>query len=275
MDTWGVLVWNMALMSPGKGKAKENHAHAAQLLDQHGLQVALLTEASVFHMKQANAEASAAGLPEPYVFSPVGTKGRDYFTDADGERRPMIRSRCSAAVMSPLGPRLLGEDDVRARVGSRIVNMPFTTSRPGTWVAATVETVVGPVTCVSLYGLIEEPTDASMHTALSEVSPVFTDPDYKELVLLGGDFNIGEGLSDPSARKRSSIVLKRIEEYGLRDCLAECSKGDGIIDEALRVDYLFASEALMSRLDRCIEVPQKEWGPLSDHAPIVVEFRAS
>lgn len=36
-----------------------------------------------------------------------------------------------------------------------------------------------------------------MHRALSEISPIFSDPEYSVLVLLGGDFNISTRARGP------------------------------------------------------------------------------
>ena len=216
VDRWAVLVWNMGLMSPGRS-AKANLAYLSDLIDKHAVKAALLNEARVRYLEQANVDAARNGSPPPFVFSEEGIKGRDFWTDEHGVRKLKDRTRWSAAVMSPLGPDVLNEEAVRARRSYRnkLVDIPFTNSRPGAWIAATVPTENGPVTCVSLYGLIEELTDASMHRTLSEISPIFSDPNYKKLVLLGGDFNISTGFSDPSAREQSRIVLDRIKAYGL------------------------------------------------------------
>ena len=61
---------------------------------------------------------------------------------------------------------------------------------------------VGHVTCVSLYGLLEELSDASVHRSLSEISPIFSDPKYKNLVLVGGDLNTSTAWSDHGHRVR-------------------------------------------------------------------------
>ena len=307
MDRWGVLVWNMGLMSPGRS-AKPNLAYLADLIDEHAVKVALLNEASVSHLRQANAEAETDGSPPPFAFSEEGIKGRDFWTDQQGVRKPYDRKRWSASVMSPLGPAVLGEEDVQARRPYRTkeIDIPFSNSRPGTWIATTVPMENESVTCVSLYGLIEELTDASMHRSLSEISPLFSDPKYKEQVLLGGDFNISTALSDPSAREQSRIVLDRIKAYGLVDCLARWRKekrlprmpGCRCEDEdchtltrltpnkpgaelpwqertSAQVDYLFASEPVADRLDEVVEIPPEKWERFSDHSPIITKFRAS
>jgi hypothetical protein len=304
---WSVLVWNMGLMSRGRS-AEQNMAYLSRLVEKHAVSIALLNEASVAHLRGANSAAADGGHPLPFSFSEDGTVGRDFWTDGRGVRKLKTRKRWSAAIMSPLGPTLLGEDDVRARSSSgrvRVVDIPFSNSRPGTWIAATVHIGSERIACVSLYGLIEELTDASMHRSLSEISPIFSDPEYRDLVLLGGDFNISTGLADSSARERSRIVLNRIEAYGLVDCLGKWRKdrelpaleGCRCADKPCRhtltrlapnrpgaqvpwqkrnpiqVDYLFASETLASRLDEVIEIPPGEWERFSDHSPIIAKFR--
>jgi hypothetical protein len=309
MKPWGVLVWNMALMSPGARSAEENMGYLSQLVEHYSIKVALLNEASVYHLKKANAKAVGDGRPKPFAFSEQGTKGRDFWTDEEGVRKPYNRKRWSAAVMSPLGPTVLGENDVRATSSyaahRRRPDIPFTNSRPGSWIAATVAVGTEKVTCVSLYGLIEELTDASMHRSLSEISPIFSDPRHNGLVLLGGDFNTITA-SDGSVSERDRIVLDRIWAYGLVDCLAERRDENAVPAPTnpdsedkprgytltrlipnkagehiprqdrrhLQVDYLFASQGLADRLDAVIEISPDEWERYSDHRPIIAMFRA-
>jgi hypothetical protein len=298
----------MALMSPGSSDAERNMAYLSELEERYGVKIALLSEASVPHLRAANAAAAREDRPHPFALSEEGTIGRDFWTDKDKVRKLKNRKNWSAAVMSPLGLDPLGEEDVRARALSRrnrLVDIPFTNSRPGTWIAATVRIGAESITCVSLYGLIEELTDASMHRSLSEISPIFSDPEHSESVLLGGDFNISTGLADPSARERSRIVLDRIRAYGLVDCLprwredqqlppmAGCRCDDEPCRHTLtrltpnkrgaevpwqerspiQVDYLFASEGLASQLDEIIEIPPDEWERYGDHSPIIAKFR--
>lgn len=309
MDSWGVLVWNMALMSPGSSSADRNMTYLSELVEAHEVKAVLLNEASVPHLIAANAAAERDGHPQPFAFSAVGTRGRDLWIDKRGVRKSYDRKRWSASVMSPLGVERLGENAVKARAASRrnaVIDIPFTNSRPGTWIAAKVHIGGESLTCVSLYGLIEELTDASIHRSLSDISPIFSDPAHNELVLLGGDFNIGTGLADPSARERSRIVLDRIRAYGLVDCLAtwhekmklppmrSCRCDDEPCRHTLtrltpnrrdsdapwwerdpiQVDYLFASEALAKQLDEVVEISPDEWERYSDHRPVIARFRS-
>ena len=57
-----------------------------------------------------------------------------------------------------------------------------------------------------------------MHRSLSEVSPIFSDPAYRDLVLLGGHFNTFTGNRAGHAY-RDRLVLDRIKAYTLEDCL--------------------------------------------------------
>ena len=272
------------------------------------MRVALLSEADVFTLEAKNDDARRNREPEPAAFSKEGTRSRQYW-DKDGVRTLYDRTKWSAAVVVPLGAESLGEDDVRASIPTRkspLIDIPFENSRPGTWVAATAKASTETITCISLYGLIEEPTDASMHRSLSEISPIFSDSTYKKLVLLGGDFNVGTGLTEPAdAAERSRIVLERIEAYGMTDCLAAWRKDHGLpplsgckcVDEpcthtltrltpnkkgqsiswekriAPQVDYLFASKVLADRLDDVVEIHPDEWERYSDHRPIIAMFR--
>ena len=302
-------MWNMGLMSQGRSRAEPNMAYLEGLVNTHAIKIALLNEANVRYLEEANAGAANDGRPKPFVFSEEGTLGRDFWIDKQGLRKLKNRKRWSVAIMSPDGPDLLGEKDVRARAPSRrnpVIDIPFTNSRPGTWIAATVRVGSESITCVSLYGLIEELTDASMHRSLSDISPLLSDPNHNRTVLLGGDFNIGTGLADPSARERSRIVLERIRAMGLVDCLAAWREKNDLPPligcrcdgnpcrhtltrlspnrpnsdvpwenrDPVQVDYLFASEELANRTDDVIEIPPSEWERYSDHRPIIARFRS-
>jgi endonuclease/exonuclease/phosphatase family metal-dependent hydrolase len=300
MATWTALVWNMGLGSFRRGTATKTWGRLSELMEERSVDVALLSEASVYQMRAANADAIREGQPEPFFFSEEGTKGRDFWTDDNGIRKAYDRSRWSAAVMSPLGPNSLGEDDVRATSAShtnpRRPDIPFTNSRPGSWVAATVPMGMERVTCISLYGLIEELSDASMHRSLSEISPIFSDPAYKDLVLVGGDLNTSTPWPDHARRLRDEGVLERIKAYGLIDSLKQARKPGRLenctcvfgqdcqhtwtrVDPKQKghktpyqMDYMFASVALARRLTSCEALSPLEWEQFSDHSPIIATF---
>ena len=293
--------------------ASETWAYLDRLIADHSVRVALLSEADVFSLETRNDDASRNREPQPAVFSAEGTLSRRYWAK-NGVRTLHDRTQWSTAVVAPLGAESLGEDDVRASIPTRnppLIDIPFENSRPGTWVAATAQVGAETITCISLYGLIEELTDASMHRSLSDISPIFSDSAYNELVLLGGDFNVGTGLTEPAdAAERSRIVLERIEAYGMTDCLAAWRKEHGLpplsgckradepgVDEpcthtltrltpnkegqsiswekriAPQIDYVFASKVLADRLDNVVEIHPDEWEQYSDHRPIIAMFR--
>ena len=151
-------------------------------------------------------------------------------------------------------------------------SVPFVCSRPGSWIAATVQIPpANQVTAVAMYGLMDEFSDASVHRSLSEASPVLDDPRYRQQVLIGGDLNTGTQW--PAAEPfiaRDLNLLQRFEALGLVDCLAAmrpagrlegcgCTFGDGCThtrtrrdprwpDVPYQTDYLWASERLATRL---------------------------
>lgn len=309
MQPWTILVWNMALMSRGSRSTEDNMRYLTDLMMRHDVDVALLSEAPVAYLRELNEDAGGSPNLEPAVFSKGGTTGLDYWTDEHKVRKLKKRKRWSAAIVSRHGPVELGERDVRAVSPSRQKrrpDVPFGPSRPGSWIAATVEKEGEALTCVSLYGLMDELSDASMHRSLSEASPVFSDPDHNEHVILGGDFNIGTSLEGQEVRERSQLVLNRIVAYGLENCLATWREEHAVpklpncpcADEPCRhtltrliptdsgdptpwqdrtpfqVDYLFASTALVEEghLDEVIESSPDEWEHFSDHAPLVVRL---
>lgn len=113
-----------------------------------------------------------------------------------------------------------GITDARASWRGSQRNVPFAYSRPGTWIAASVEvTPATEVTAISLYGLLDEFSDASVHGSLSEISPVFDDPRYRGRVLLSGELNTWTGwpVSEKRFQARDVNLLQRFEALGLVD----------------------------------------------------------
>ncbi len=257
-----VVVWNIA--------SKER---AWSALDSLKPDIALLNEAVVPEGRQG-------------TWSSTGTLGRD------GKKR-----RWTAAVMSSFTTAPIR--DARAQWRGRERHVPFECSRPGSWVAATVDTPFGTVSAIALYGLLDEFSDASVHRSQSELSPVVHDPRYRGLVILGGDLNTGTQWpkAEASFNARDQNVLDRITALGLGDCIrakrlpgrlegCKCVYGEDCAHVRTRrhaasseilyqTDYLFASPRLMSSLVACEVLATDEWFAISDHAPVVADFELS
>jgi hypothetical protein len=255
-----VVVWNIA-----------GNPRAWPALDRLAADIYLLNEAFVPTGRQGEWRSE-------------GTLGRD------GKTR-----RWTAAVVSSFRSSRITDARPQWRQGRR--DVPFECSRPGSWVAASAETPLGAVTSVALYGLLDEFSDASVHRSLSELSPVLDDPRYKDLVLLGGDLNTGAQWprSEEQYNRRDRNVLDRISALGLVDCIrakrqpgrlagCPCLEGDDCAHVRTRrdvrhpsvpyqTDYLFASAKLASRLESCEVLASEEWFSISDHAPILADFR--
>jgi hypothetical protein len=181
-ETMKVLVWNM--------RHRPENWEALRALQPD---LALLCEAS----------------PAPDGIKAVA---RGATTGRDGYFRPW-----STAVISAYGVperRARGRSwprevlDARASRYGRPLKLPFVSSRPGSWTAARVW-INGPepVTAISLYGLMDEKSDASVHRSLSELAPVFEDPKYNRLLLLAGDLNTWTGWRRGSHLDRDRCVL--------------------------------------------------------------------
>jgi hypothetical protein len=257
-----VVVWNVA------GKER-----AWTALDRLQPDICLLNEAVV--------------PPGRYgTWSASGTVGRD-----DKDRR------WTAAVVTKEPSRAITDARPQWRQSKREV--PFHCSRPGSWAAASVNSPLGQISAVSLYGLLDEFSDASVHRSLSELSPILDDPRYSNLVLLGGDLNTGTqwSRSEQHFNDRDRNVLDRIVALGLVDCVlanrapgrlagCRCLDGDKCVhvrtrrdrrrpDVPYQTDYLFASPQLAATMSACEVLATDEWFAISDHGPIVADFRVA
>ncbi len=274
-DTWAAVVWNL-----NEGRAASPSAW--KVLSRFNADVALLSEARF--------------SPGPNMIGHGKTIGRDcrHATEEECNSRPF-----STAIVSRKH-QLSEITAATAKRRGRPLDIPFRPSRPGTWVAATV--VIGGVnvSVVSLYGLTDEKTDASVHRSLSDLEPIFEDPNYNHMLLLGGDLNIFAipRPRDP-ARERHRLVLKRIEGYGLKDLFERdpvprrdqidpggrcpCGSEDCTHVWTFRSpnkrythiryqdDHVFASRPLADRLKSCRSAG---FNGASDHAPILATFWA-
>jgi hypothetical protein len=132
--TWTVLVWNMGLGFGGRDPAK-NWARLSQLMAERSVDVALLSEVSTGVLQEADGA----------LYEGWGTRGRD-------RKR---RDWCTA-IVSPHGYAEIRDARAVSYRGRR-PNVRFESSRPGSWTAGSVSVPgVGAVTCVSLYGLLDE-----------------------------------------------------------------------------------------------------------------------
>jgi len=237
----------------------------------------------------ANLEADVALLSEARLPKSFGSSIQGGESTEGLDRYPR---RWATAIVSKHGLQRI--EDARSWRNGRPLKIPFAPSRPGSWEAAQLLQDGKPdVTVISLYGLLDEKSDASMHRSLSELTPIFEDPRYNRRVLLGGDFNIwtGRSVSSYPYLDRHQVVLERIRAFGLIDCLAAkrvpgalrgcpCRLGNACPHTRTKVDsrfpgvayqddYLFASIDLARGLKSCAALDPLDWGQYSDHVPIV------
>jgi hypothetical protein len=274
-----VVVWNMDFKRADKNWDKFNEG------GELACDIALLNE----------------GTPPPPDLRPKvktegKTVGRDDVTHGGKKTREW-----ATAVFSP--HRLDPPEDVWALPPEyKDRRSKLMVSRPGSWTAWVVTLPSEEqVTAISLYGLLDERSDASVHRSLSDLTPLFEDERYNELLLLGGDLNTLCTARAGSRRlARDQGILDRITcGFGLVDLLqqslrekdpprgplkgCECSFGDeclhtwtyrkGESEIPYQDDYLFASPALAERRPDCKALDvldQPDWP--SEHAPIVAMF---
>ena len=178
---------------------------------------------------------------------------------------------------------------VRTKYSSTLFSM-LGTYLGATIVARVTVPGVGPITCVSVYGLINDYAQTTMLRIVADLIPLFDSPDG-ERVVLGGDMNVTTATlpSTPELR-RYEAVLKAVKSLGLQNlaetaaerppplegCLCGASSchhlrtyGD---NPGSQLDWLFATPELARRCSR-LRVDYEKVGSLSDHAPIIADFQ--
>ena len=165
-------------------------------------------------------------------------------------------------------------------------------SLPGSVIVVRVDVPgVGPITCVSVYGAMDDGyAQTRMFRVIADLIPLF-DSDDGRRVVLGGDFNITTATSpDTLELPRCRALLVAIESLGLvnltttamdrpdpmpgcpcqsTDCRHVRTFGD---NPGTQLDWLYATEELARRCTR-LRVDHCVMGALSDHAPLIAEFR--
>lgn len=178
-------------------------------------------------------------------------------------------------------------DAVRTRYGAKRFSMLGTF--PGTVIVAQAEVPgIGPITCVSIYGLIDVYAQTTMLRIVADLIPLF-DSRFGSRVVLGGDFNLSTAYSeDKPELPRHRAILNAVESLGLMN-LAEtaqdrpeptsncpCSEDKCFhipTYHNMQIDWLYATPELARR---CTHL-RVDYGvvtdKLSDHASIVAEFQ--
>lgn len=101
--------------------------------------------------------------------------------------------------------------------------------------------------------------------------------------IVGGDFNVSVRFDGPKDRGNRE-TLRRLNCFGLTDCLSHCHGGAGAVPTFQhtsktvehQLDYCFVSPSMLERLRRAqVPAPEEVFGRkprLSDHLPILCEF---
>ncbi len=181
-------------------------------------------------------------------------------------------------------------DTVGTRYGPTRFNMLG--SLPGSVIVARIHVPeVGPITCVSVYGAMDDGyAQTRMFRVIADLIPLF-DSDDGRRVILGGDFNVTTAAGpDTLELPRYRALFCAIESLGLvnlatiaedrPDTMPDCPCGT--VDcrhvrtfgdnPGTQLDWLYATEELAHRCTR-LRVDHNVMGTRSDHAPLIAEFR--
>lgn len=177
-------------------------------------------------------------------------------------------------------------DAVRTRYGSKRFSMLGTL--PGTVIVAQADLPdIGPITCVSIYGLIDVYAQTTMLRIIADLIPLF-DSRFGSRVVLGGDFNVTTACKKKKPEfYRYLAILNAIESLGLENLAKTAKDRPAPISNCpcsedncfhiptyhkTQLDWLFATPELACRCTR-LRVDHQVTNSLSDHAPIIAEFQ--
>jgi endonuclease/exonuclease/phosphatase family metal-dependent hydrolase len=178
---------------------------------------------------------------------------------------------------------------VRTKYSSTL--FPMLGTYPGATIVARVTVPgVGPITCVSVYGLINVYAQTTMLRIIADLIPLFDSPDG-ERVVLGGDMNVTTAMSPSTPElRRYEAILKAVESLGLQNLAETAAERPPPLENCLcgasschhlrtygnnpgsQLDWIFATPELARRCRR-LRVDYEKVGSLSDHAPIIADFQ--
>lgn len=176
-------------------------------------------------------------------------------------------------------------DAVRTSNGAKRFSMLGT--RPGTVIVAQADLPdIGPITCVSIYGLIDVYARTTMFRIIADLIPLF-DSRFGSRVVLGGDFNVTTACKKEKPEyPRYAALLNAVESLGLENLAITAEDRPAPISDCpcseencfhiptyhkTQLDWLFATPGLARRCTR-LRVDHQATDSLSDHAPVIAEF---
>ncbi len=146
---------------------------------------------------------------------------------------------------------------------------------------------IEPITLVSVYGVLDGSSVATMLRITADLVPLFDSP-YGARVILGGDLNVSRAATDPTSVARAEAVIAAIRSLGLveaKTIVAEppapapdcCCGAEGTCDHIptwgrAELDHLFVSPALVPMVTALSVDPAAVAEGLSDHVPLVLDL---
>jgi endonuclease/exonuclease/phosphatase family metal-dependent hydrolase len=210
---------------------------------------------------------------------------REHFVHREiGGNRPW-----GSAVVSFADEAIVTEiDTVRTRYAATRFSMLGT--HPGAVIVAHVDLPsIGPLTCVSVYGLINVYAQTTMLRIVADLIPLF-DSRYGDRVILGGDFNVSTSTNpDNPELPRYKAIHQAVESLGLVNLLTlDIQKPPRITNcvcddpecchvqtyghnPGVQLDWLYATPEL-ARMCTRVRLERDIVGHLSDHSPIIADF---
>lgn len=170
---------------------------------------------------------------------------------------------------------------------TQLRRLPGPGSHPGACAVAEVDADAGPVTLISIYGLLEtingtQYSITTLHRLLSDLTVFLEDPKRRGRIILGGDLNanIMWDQSDRQGTPTHRLFFDRLEAFGLKSVLPYRDPAEQTATwhptkprVITQLDHLFVSDE--------IEVGSGGWvayddevAAVSDHAPVWVELLA-
>ena len=133
---------------------------------------------------------------------------------------------------------------------------------------------------VSMYGTFDKTSHVTpnLHRMISDLHPLFIGKASRGRIIVGGDWNVDPKFNEnyPRSGPLHRLVLERLEDpyYGLQKCnkkpLRTIAHGSKF---SYQDDYIYASNRLIPKLVSCDVVKDPIVEKLSDHLPVVAEFK--
>ena len=215
-----------------------------------------------------------------YWKSPKKEEGWDYIKSIDPDI--MLLNECSNHKSQKNSIHYLSKGKWGCGVFSKhkLTEINFSRSHPDAIACGQLKLNNQKITAISLYGkMINGYSITTLHRSLSDLTHLFVEKKIRDCLLIGGDFNADLQFDKMQYGESHHLFFERLKDFELYDCVKKFHNKrvqtlrHKTSNFAWQNDYLFAGKKLYDKCISCEVIDDKSLYDISDHNPIIAEFK--